>query len=211
MGILKPKNMFGIDVSHHQGKIDWAKVSQNSPMVDFAFIKASTGVGSQDPRFLINATQVKQVGIKVGYYHYATLNKEDEMLDAKSEAEWFISVIRQAPISDLPLILDIEDDNPKVDLDGLEVLNYIKTFFNTLAANGYSNYALYSYTPFLVSRLPSNHDLSNIRLWIAAYTNKPTPVIPKQWKEYWIWQYSAKGKVNGISTNVDLNKTSKVL
>jgi lysozyme len=204
---FKKKNMFGIDVSHHNGVIDWAKVATHSPKVDFAIIKASTGVGSSDPKCQFNATQAKKNGIKIGYYHYASLNSKDEVNDAKKEALWFTSVIKNYPIPDLPLVLDLEDDNPKVQLDDGEVLNWVRTFFDTLYHNGYPNYVLYSYTPFLDTHLPLNHDLGDIKLWIAQYTSKPTPRLPKGWDKYWVWQYSAKGSITGIRSDTDLNRT----
>ncbi len=74
-----------------------------------------------------------------------------------------------------------------------------------MAANGYNNYVLYSYAPFLNDHLPANHQLGNIPLWIAQYRN--TLTLPTGWSTYWAWQYTDKGTVNGISSVVDLNKT----
>ena len=200
------KMKFGIDISHHQGNVDFAKVATNVPKVDFIYIKATEGVGTIDSKFYVNAENAAKQSIPIGYYHFATLNDEDEFTDAKKEAEWFIQCIKKAPAFQMPLVLDMEDDRKKADLDGQEVLNWINTFFKTLEANGYTDYVLYSYNPFLVSRLPKQHDLGSVRLWIAAYTKKPQPTIPPQWSKYWLWQYAAEGKVNGISTPVDLNK-----
>ena len=59
---------------------------------------------------------------------------------------------------------------------------------------------LYSYAPYLDMFLPKGTDM---KLWIAAYTR--TLTLPKSYTEYYIWQYSAKGKVAGIPTNVDMN------
>lgn len=204
---FKKRNMFGIDCSHHQGVIDWQEVASSTPKVDFAFIKASTGVGSSDQKTFINAVEARRNGLKIGYYHYASLNSKDEVADAKKEAEWFISVVQKNPIPDLPLILDLEDDNPKIHLDRQEVLAWVKTFFTVLYHNGYPNYALYSYTAFLDAHLPANHSLGNVKLWIAQYTNKPNPRLPIGWSKYWVWQYSDSGHVDGIKGNVDVNKT----
>jgi len=192
-----------IDVSHHQGVINWGKVK---PQVDFAYIKASEGINGVDERFLFNAKEAATAGVPFGLYHYATLNNEDELTDAKTEALHFIDTIIKVPHFQMPLVLDIEDDTKKVDLDDNEVLAWVNTFFQTLASKGFTNYALYSYTPFLLTRLPATHNLSAVRLWIAAYTKKPQPKIPSQWPSYWLWQYSATGTIDGIKTPVDLNK-----
>jgi lysozyme len=197
--------MNGIDVSHNNGVIDWAKVSKNTTKVDFAFIKATEGVGYTDSSFMLNANEAKKNGIKIGYYHFASLNTTNNVADAKAEVNYFVSVIKKAPAADLPLILDLETN--KVGLDKTQVLEWINTFFSEMKKLGYDNLALYSYTPFLDSNLPPKHLLGTIKLWIAAYVNTATPKLPKGWKEYWIWQYSSKGTVLGIKGNVDLNKT----
>lgn len=196
--------MNGIDVSHHNGIIDWAKVK---PQVDFAYIKATEGVNGVDSKFFINANKAGAAGVLMGYYHYATLNNEDELTDAITEAKHFIDTVKKAPPFQMPLVLDLEDDTKKADLDPQEVLTWVHTFFSTLIKAGYRDYVLYSYTPFLLTRLPKTHDLASIRLWIAAYTKKQQPVIPPQWAKYWLWQYSATGIVNGITGPVDLNKS----
>ncbi len=198
--------MNGIDVSANNGKIEWDKVVQNATPINFVFIKTSEGVGYTDPTFKFNSLEAKRVGLKVGYYHFASLNTLNDIPDAKAEADYFISIIKTAPKFDLPLILDIETN--KVGLDKAHVLEWINTFFNELKAAGYNDYALYSYTPFLDGNLPSNHSLGSIKLWLAAYTTAPAPKLPLGWNQYWIWQSSDKGNVFGIKGNVDTNKTT---
>lgn len=201
---IPPKKMFGVDVSHHQGKIDWKAVSQNFPKVDFVYIKASTGVGSADERALYNATEAKRNGIKIGYYHYCSLNDKNEVADATNEAAWFAKILSKLPTADLPAVLDVEDNNPLVQLEDGEVLNFINTFFNVLKTYGIIDHVLYSYTYFLNDHLPVNHGLSGTKLWIADYT--PPLILPKGWNSAWLWQYSDSGIIKGIQTKVDLNK-----
>lgn len=203
--------MFGIDVSKYQSKIDWLTVEKNNPSVDFAFIKCSQGVGFTDAKFYENVIGVSATQIKWGAYHFATLNDYNVKTDAEAEAKYFTSVLKKAPTPSLPIVLDIEADSPKVQLDTFAVVDWIKTFFDTMTKEGYKDHILYSYTPFLNTHLPKGHDLGNIPLWIAAYTSKPVPILPIGWKDYSIWQYSDKGNVTGISTPVDVNKTIKPL
>lgn len=203
-GLIKPEKMFGIDVSHHNDKIDWSKVAQNNPKVDFVYIKTSTGVGSADPRALYNATEARKNGIKIGYYHYCSLNDKNEIEDATAEANWFTHILQSLPTADLPAVLDIEDQNPTVHLEDGEVENWIMAFFETLVNNGIKDYVIYSYSPFLNEHLPADHGFGYIKLWVADYT---LPLkLPIGWSSYWLWQYTAKGTISGISTDVDLNK-----
>lgn len=195
--------MTAIDVSHHQGNIDWIKVVNSSFKPELAIIKATQGVNYTDPKLLINANGAKVAGLKVGYYHFASLNDRDEVKDAKLEAQWFVKNIKQAPSNDVPLVLDIESNPSKLSRD--EVSNWINTFFYELAQLGYTDYILYSYSPFLNENLPSNHTFGSIKLWVADYS--APLILPKGWNKCWLWQYSQTGKIQGITGAVDLNKT----
>lgn len=197
--------MNGIDVSHWNGKIDWKTVATgNTPKVDFVYIKSSSFASGMDEKALFNATEAKKNGVKIGYYHYCSLNDENEEEDAKAEANWFINVLKKLPPSDLPLVLDLEDPKKLLSLDPSEVLTWVKTFFATLAKNGYNDYVLYSFMPYLNANLPKNHGLGNIRLWIAQYRQKLT--LPNGWASSWMWQFSDSGSIKGIAGKTDLNK-----
>lgn len=191
-----------IDVSHHQGKIDWVKVVNSSFKPEGVFIKVSEGIGYNDPNLKINSTGAKSAGLKIGYYHFASLNDKNTLIDSKKEAQFFINSIKNLPKNDYPLVLDIEENKGK--LSKSEVLIWINTFFYELAQNGYTDYILYSYSPFLNENLPINHKLGTVKLWIADYT-EPL-VLPKGWTKQWLWQYTQNGKIQGISTPVDLNR-----
>lgn len=198
--------MIGIDVSHFQNKIDWIAVSKSIPKLDFVYIKSSTGVGSADPKSLYNAVNAKKNGLKIGYYHYCSLNNKDDVQDAKDEAKWFAQVLKMLPYPDLPVVLDIEDEAGAFanHLTPAQILEWITTFFATLPGYGLRDYALYSYQPFLDEHLPPNHGLGNIKLWVAQYRSVLT--LPKGWSSAWLWQYDNAGTVSGINTKVDLNK-----
>jgi GH25 family lysozyme M1 (1,4-beta-N-acetylmuramidase) len=202
----KQKTMkHGIDVSHHQGKIHFDVVaSHNDPKIDFAIIKATEGVTYIDPKLKTNSIEAKYAGLKISYYHFASLNTHNVISDATAEAKFFVDTISSLPSPDLPLVLDIETN--KASLTPSEVLRWVTTFFKELDNLGKTDYVLYSYTPFLNANLPKGHGLGKVRLWIAAYTNKPKPVLPEGWSKEWLWQYSAKGRMVGIVGDVDMNK-----
>lgn len=189
-----------VDVSHYQGNIDWKKLKTAG--VEVAFLKTTQGIGYKDPDVVEDSKLAKASGVKIGYYHFASLNDPDEVKDAQNEAKYFVDIIKTLPKPDMPLILDIEENKLKISKP--EVLAWIKAFFQQLQILGYSDYALYSYAPFLNENLPENHGLGTIKLWLAAYTVKP--ILPKGWSSFWLWQFSQKGKVDGIKGNVDLSR-----
>lgn len=193
-----------LDVSHYQGFISWPDVAKDPQQIQGAYLKATQGVGYTDPNLKYNSFEAVKAGLKIGYYHYASLTTKDVVNDAKAEAIYFLDTIAKCPVPEYPLILDIEEN--KANLSDNQVLLWINTFFATLKDRKHENVALYSYTPFLNASLPDNHGLGHIPLWIAAYTNKPKPTLPKGWDKYSLWQYTAKGRVNGVRSDVDMNK-----
>lgn len=198
--------MNGIDCSHFQVKINWPIVTTNDPKIDFVFLKATQGTAYIDPSLTYNANEAHSAAIKLSYYHFATLNSHDEIIDARSEARFFLSVINKLPKNDFPLALDIEEN--KTQLDKMEVLNWINAFFDEMKRGGHENLFLYSYSPFLMSNLPINHNIKN-NLWLAGYVKESKLRIPAGWLNYEIWQYTAMGKVKGITGNVDMNITNQ--
>lgn len=193
-----------IDVSKWQGDIDWKKVKASG--INQAYMKATQGVGYMDPNVKRESAEAIAAGVQIGYYHFSSLNDHNETQDATEEARWFVKVIKQLPKNTLPIVLDIEENKAlegQKPLSKDEVLAWIKAFFQELQVLGYNDFVLYSYTPFLDANLPTNHGLGGVKLWIAAYT--PKPKMPKGWVGYWLWQYSCKGKVEGIKGDVDLN------
>lgn len=204
---LKPKPvskvMAGIDVSHHNGNIDWNKVKQDPQGIQFAYIKATQGIDWMDSNFINNVRAAKAAGIKWGAYHYATWNNHDVISDAKKEAAHFMSKVRMLGMPDMPLVLDAES-NEKPPLSPEELLTFIRIFMEEVTKAGYE-IAFYSYPGWINSWLPKNHGLGKYKLWLADYGGPINPV--NGWTKPWMHQYTEKGRVNGISTDVDMNKT----
>lgn len=188
-----------LDVSHHNGTVNWMAVADEA---DSVFIKVTEGQTLVDPMFLKNATLATEVGLKVGYYHFATLRSHEVEADAKNEANWFVENIKKAPPPTLPLVLDFEDT--KIVLNREDALTFITTFFRQLILHGYHDYMLYSGTSFLNKHLPANHTLGCVPLWLADYTEPY--FIPTGWQKVTLHQYTEKGTIAGIKGNVDLNR-----
>lgn len=205
---MADQTIFGIDVSHNNGTIDWEKVQAATPPNSFAFIKATEGVGYVDPMCLTNATAVSQkTKMRFGYYHFASLNNSSNVSkDATDEANWFVQTLQTMPEATLAPVLDIERNDSK--LTQTQVQEWISAFMTQMDVLGYGQVILYSYVSFLNDNLPANHPFGTLPLWIAHYTSAASPTIPKGWSNYTIWQYSGSGTVSGVSTQCDLDKCS---
>lgn len=198
----------GIDVSKWNvgpgGKpINWQLVAQAG--ISFAYIKANEGVSANDPRAMEHAKGAIGAGLKVGYYHFATLNKRDVVNDANDEAEDFTTRLLELPAGALMPALDIERDD--LGLGPAEFQLWIQTFVARMSKNRFPRLILYSSPWFLNSNLPKCHALGTLPLWLANYTNAPQPMMPTGWTKYVIWQHSEQGEVPGIFGKVDLNRS----
>jgi len=192
----------GIDVSYAQGRIDWNKVK-----TDFVYIKCNEGINFKDKMVNDNAVGAHLAKIPFGFYHFVTLNKVDVIADACTEAADFCNNLDMLPgyHPDLIPVLDIEQEN-KLNISPANIELWINTFANEMKKRGHK-LMLYSYTPYLNANLPKEHSLGILPLWIAQYTKNAEPVLPFGWHDYKMWQYSNEGKIDGINTNVDLNKS----
>lgn len=191
-----------IDISHNNGIIDWNKVVEDPFNVEGVYFKTTQGIDFTDPLVKKNSALAKALGLKIGYYHFASLNNHNVLQDSYEEASYFASMLKDLYAPELPLVLDIETN--KSNIPKKDVEKWVINFFAILSTKGWSDVALYSYTPFLNSNLPINHKLGNIKLWIAEYSSSLH--LPNGWNKQYLWQYSDKGKIAGIATSIDLNK-----
>jgi lysozyme len=190
-----PNNARGIDVSHHQGDIDWLKVKADH--IDFAFVKATEGLGYIDDKFRRNAAGANAVGIPVGYYHYA----HPEMNKAVDEAAAFLDAVKSQP-SQLPYILDLEGSEAAA-LDTTTLTKWAVDFMNTVHTRAGKPVMLYTGAYFARDEL--NKSLGFVPLWIAHY-GAATPLANGTWNDWTFFQYTSTGSVKGIVGNVDMNE-----
>lgn len=190
-----PNNAKGIDVSHHQGLIDWPKVKTDR--VDFAFVKATEGLGYIDPQFRRNAAGANAVSIPAGYYHYAHPEKNK----AVDEAAAFLDAVKSQP-AQLPYILDLEGSEAAA-LDTATLSKWAVDFMNVVHAKTGKPVMLYTGAYFARDEL--NKSLSFVPLWIAHY-GAATPLANGTWNDWAFFQYTSSGSVKGIIGNVDMNE-----
>ncbi len=188
----------GIDVSRHNGKIDWKSVKNSG--VEFAILRAGFGRESEkqkDGQFERNYSECKRLEIPVGAYHYSYA-KDPE--DAKMELDFFLKLIDGKQF-EYPLCFDIEDKS----LEGISkniLTDNVITFCDGLEKKGYYA-AVYCNTDWLNNRLEAKR-LERFDLWLADWRKTPDPRAEKG-----MWQYYNKGHVVGIDNNVDLDISYK--
>lgn len=204
-----------IDVSSNNGNIDWAKVKADG--VTDAIIRTSLGFGDLDLMAIKNAKGANNVSLKLMYYHFAYPDKKQGYTyqqDANNEANYFCDKISQMPRSTM-LAVDLEKDTSNTNwgngqgdtnLSSSEYEDWLKIFLSTVHSKTGLNIMIYSYKDYLDSHLPVSHNLGSFPLWIANYNSVPSPPLPKGWSDYYLWQFSKSGAINGISTPCDLDK-----
>jgi lysozyme len=195
MQARNPNNAQGIDVSHHQGTIDWVK-AKASGKVDFAFVKASEGLGYVDPQFKRNAAEANGLNIPVGYYHYA----HPETNSALDEARAFVNVTK-GYAAQLPYVLDLEGEASK--LSTIDLTAWALAFMREVKRLTGASVMLYTGAYF--ARDEVGAALGEFPLWVAHY-GATTPLANGTWKEWTVFQYSSSGAVPGIVGNVDMNE-----
>ncbi|OXL82739.1 hypothetical protein BCV73_06290 [Paenibacillus sp. SSG-1] len=188
----------GIDVSHWQGIIDWKKV--RGAGYSFAFLKATEGSRIVDDRFRANAQDAKNAGLLVGAYHFTRAASTD---DVKNEVDHFLQVIESAgglSAFKLPFVLDIETKEGQTKARISQIVNTWGTQFKQRTGR---TVMIYTFPSFIDSYLDSS--LGSYPLWYAYYASG-TPANKAGWKAWEFIQYTNKGKVPGISGDVDLNE-----
>ncbi len=187
------EDMKGIDVSAHNGTIDWQKVRADG--ISFAILRAGFGklAKQKDERFEDNYAGAKAAGIPVGAYWYSYAMDEDE---ARQEADVFLSVIKGKQF-EFPVYFDLEEKK-QFDLGKEKVSAIMRAFLERVEAAGYF-VGLYGSASSLMT-YTADDIKSRYTIWLAHWVDKTNYT-----DAYGIWQHSEKGSVDGISGNVDLD------
>ncbi|MGI6280404.1 MAG: GH25 family lysozyme, partial [Acutalibacteraceae bacterium] len=194
------KSLCGIDVSSHQGDINWAAVKEAG--IEFAFIRVGyrgyeTGKINLDSKFVRNITEAKKYGIKCGVYFYSVAKDE---VEAAQEANFVLAALEGYTL-DLPIVIDVEHRSDRVaGLSAAQRTNNTLAFIKVIKDSG-RQVMIYTGHYFYHNYLEKNR-LADIPLWIAYYTDDNKKVADVN---YSYWQYTSSGKVPGISGNVDLD------
>ena len=182
-----------IDVSTWQGSIDFKKVK--SAGYDYVIIRAGYGKekSQKDNMFETNYKNAKSAGLKVGAYWFSYAMSPST---ATAEADACLSCIKGKKF-ELPVYYDMEYQ-PAMNTSNSNYTKMAVNFCNKLKSNGFKSgvYSSASVYDYLLNRTTLKNN--GISIWNAEWYIKPSITCD-------VWQYSDNGRINGISTNVDLN------
>jgi lysozyme len=185
---------YGIDVSHHQGRIDWSQVASSNAESDcpvkFVIIKATEGGTFVDPDFETNLKGAREAGFVCGVYHFF-----NPATPAGKQAEFYINNVKLNK-GDFAPVVDVERTgrSDKELQDGLsEFLSIIEKHYGVKPI-------IYASAKFRKRHLDSDR-FNYYPVWIAHYY----VVRPDSDVKWRIWQFTDRARVNGIAEYTDLN------
>ena len=191
----------GVDVSKWQGYVDWDKVKADG--YDFAFMRLGyrgyeEGLLHVDNTFHQNMQNANAADMDIGVYFFSQALSEEEAIE---EANFVLEALVDYDL-DLPVVYDpefVDNDNARTNgLSGEQITKNTVAFCDTIKAAGYTP-MVYA-NMYWQANLLDMSELSDYLFWTADYTNHPqTPY------DFSFWQYTDRGKVNGIKGNADLN------
>jgi GH25 family lysozyme M1 (1,4-beta-N-acetylmuramidase) len=190
----------GIDVSQHQGEIDWSAVAAQG--IDFAMIRVgyrgySQGEINADTMAAANLQGALDAGLEVGVYFFSQAITVDEAME---EARFVLDAIADYDVT-YPVTFDWEPIDGEARTDGLDQQTLTQcalAFCQTIEAAGHTPAVYfnqnYGYQGFILPQL------LDYEFWLAQYDEIPTFMF-----HFDLWQYSCTAVLDGISEPVDLN------
>lgn len=179
----------GIDLSAHNGDVDFEKVAAAG--IKFVFLKASEGVDFRDPKFLENYQNARKAGIKVGAYHFFRFDR-----DGYKQGQNFLNAIDSLTF-DLPLAIDVEEWGNPEDFSTGQIAEALRGMIFALEG---SRHKVIIYTNKGGYHRFIRGQLEEMPVWVCSFTNPPMPT-----GEWTLWQHSHQSHVDGIDGYVDLN------
>lgn len=199
--------IYGIDVSHHNGNINWQKVSRSG--AKFAYLKATEGVTFVDRRFATNLARARKHSIAVGAYHFFSSGTSP-----KRQVENYLRVYgRIATKRDLPPVLDLEWDPNRKRQDRWkrrtpkEIVDRALVWLRNVERELGVRPIIYTNKNWWETRIGrQGARLRNYGIWMSRYGKfgRSSPPMPKGLG--WVmWQFTEHGKIAGVRGNVDVN------
>ena len=198
-GSLNTGTVMGIDISKHNGNIDWNAVKNSG--VQYVILRcgyrgSASGVLVEDQKFKSNIQGATAAGLRVGIYFFSQAVNE---VEAVEEASMTLSLIKKYRIT-YPVYIDVESANGRADGISKEArTSVINAFCQTIRNSGYTP-GLYANKNWLTEKINTGA-LGGCKIWLAQYAASPSYTRTR----YDMWQYSSKGSVDGIKGNVDMD------
>ena len=187
----------GIDVSYHQGLIDWKKVKQSG--IEFAIIRAGYGRNTVDKKFIENIVGANTAGLKIGIYWFIYATNVQEAIENADMCHKAIALYKD--IITMKVWADYEYDSDAYSVrQGVKQTNasrtaIVRAFLGRLKSLGY-DVGNYANPDYLKGKF---EPLNEYPLWLAKYSHSMGDYTPL------MWQHTSTGTVPGIGGNVDLN------
>jgi lysozyme len=179
--------IWGIDLSHHQAKVDWVLLKKDKP--HFVYLKATEGSTHIDRLYHENYTAARKAGLTVGSYHFFSY-----LSDGRTQAAHFLQFARYKA-GDMPLVLDAEFRGimPSADKVRAELIAFLKAVTTKTGRKPiiYCDYDYY--LKYLKGHLKNEH-----QLWICDYREQPDA-------KWLIWQATDQLRIKGVKGKVDFN------
>ena len=194
------ESRLGVDVSSHQGVIDWQAVADSG--VEFAMIRIGfrgylEGEINADTMARANIEGAKAAGLDVGVYFFSQALTREE---AAREAAWCVTFLENTEL-EMPLVFDWEymGDNVRTSkMDSRTLTDMAKAFCDTIRAAGYEPMLYFGRSQS--EEMMNLEELTDYPFWLAMYST----IMDYPYKIH-MWQYTDQGTVPGIAGNVDLN------
>ena len=192
------QRVWGIDVSSHQGQIDWAAVADSG--VEFAMIRLGyrgydSGTLHIDERAAENLAGARAAGLKIGAYFFSQALTPEE---ARQEAQLALAALGDVEL-DLPLAYDWEyvaESARTGAMTGDALTECVHAFCGAVEQAGHA--PMIYFNRELARTLLDLEKMEGYPFWLAAYSGEPELSVT-------MWQYTDQGRVPGIEENVDLN------
>jgi lysozyme len=191
---LQAGERLGVDVSHHQGRIDWSRAAADG--VSFAYIKATEGGDFTDPLFRENWKGAAEAGVARGAYHFFTL-----CTPARLQAEHFLRTLPPDPEM-LPPAVDLETAGNCSARPDSESVERGLTEFVAMVESATGMPAVLYVNHRLADRLAADDVLPNAARWTRSLFLRPNEA---RWA---MWQVSGMARIDGIDAPVDLDVMS---
>lgn len=195
-GVCLPSGFlcYGIDVSHHQGRINWNQVATSSQAngypIRFVIMKATESSTFTDPEYLDNIRQARAVGFVCGVYHFY-----DPGVSPDKQAEHYINTVKLQK-GDLVPVVDVE----RTGRSSADLQRDLLAFIKALETHYGAKPIIYASAKFRKRHL-SNQAFDSYPFWVAHYY----VVRPETSKPWMIWQFTDHSSVYGIGGYTDFN------
>lgn len=188
----------GIDVSHHQGEIDWEELFVNQgfdTLIDFVYCKVTEGTDHLDTQWERNRRILNEMGIPNGAYHFFS-----PKTPPRPQAAHFLEHWNERDI-DLPPVLDVEEEG----FSDEDLIAKMRIWLTEVERVSGRRPVIYTSLNFYETKFRSQ--FPGYRFWLAAYSREPLYMSDP---EVIHWQFSESGRLPGIRNMVDLN-VSKII